>query len=45
MPAGKVVRVHSGIKRDVAVIRPQDLAGADYHAFDNGHRVARLTLY
>jgi len=39
MPAGRIVRVHSGIKRDLAVIRPEDLAGADYHAFTGDRRL------
>jgi hypothetical protein len=30
---GKIVRVHSGIKRDLSVVRQEDLDGADYHAF------------
>jgi hypothetical protein len=30
---GKSVRVHSGRKRELSVIRPEDLAGADYHVF------------
>ena len=33
LPAGKIVRVHAGRKRDVSVIRPEDRAGADYHIF------------
>lgn len=33
LPAGKIVRVHSGQKRELSVIRPEDLAGADYHVF------------
>lgn len=33
LPAGKIVRVHAGIKRELSVIRPEDLAGADYHVF------------
>lgn len=33
LPAGKIVRVHSGIKRDLSVIRQEDLDDADYHVF------------
>ncbi len=33
LPNAKIVRVHSGQKRDLTVIRPEDLAGADYHLF------------
>ena len=33
LPAGRIVRVHSGMKRDVSVIRQEDRDGADYHAF------------
>ncbi|MEO8754635.1 MAG: hypothetical protein ABI624_18355 [Casimicrobiaceae bacterium] len=33
LPAGKIVRVHGGETRALSVIRPEDLAGADYHAF------------
>jgi hypothetical protein len=33
LPAGKIVRVHSGQKRDLSVIRQEDMAGADYHVF------------
>jgi hypothetical protein len=33
LPAGNVVRVHSGKHRDVSVIGAADQAGADYHAF------------
>ena len=33
LPAGKTLRVHAGETRDLSVIRPEDLAGADYHAF------------
>lgn len=33
LPAGKIVRVHAGMKRDLSVVRPEDLSGADYHVF------------
>jgi hypothetical protein len=33
LPSGKIVRLHSGQKRDISVIRPEDLARADYHVF------------
>ena len=33
LPAGKIMRVHAGEPRALAVIRPEDLAGADYHVF------------
>jgi hypothetical protein len=33
LPTGKMVRVHSGQKREPPVVRPEDLAGADYHLF------------
>lgn len=33
LTAGQVVRVHSGLKRDVSVIRHEDLVGADHHVF------------
>jgi hypothetical protein len=33
LPSGKIVRVHSGQKRELSVIRPEDLAAADYHVF------------
>lgn len=32
-PPGKIVRVHSGQNRELSVVRPDDLAGADYHVF------------
>jgi hypothetical protein len=33
LPSGKVIRVHSGQKRDISVLRQEDLVGADYHLF------------
>lgn len=33
LPAGNVLRVHSGQKRDLSVLRPEDLNGADFHSF------------
>ena len=33
LPAGKIVRVHSGQHRDVSVVAPTDQTGADYHTF------------
>lgn len=33
LPQGKIVRVHAGAKRELSVIGPQDLPGADYHVF------------
>src|SRR5688572_59281 len=33
LPAAKIVRVHSGQKRDLSVIRQEDMAGAEYHVF------------
>jgi len=33
LPPGKTVRVHSGMKRDPSILRPEDFAGADYHVF------------
>lgn len=33
LAAGKIVRVHAGQKRELSVIRAEDLAGADYHVF------------
>jgi len=39
LPANQIVRVHAGQKRDLSVIRPEDLAGADHHVFtgDDAH--------
>jgi hypothetical protein len=31
--AGKVIRVHSGQRRDLSVMATEDLVGADYHLF------------
>lgn len=36
LKAGQVVRIHAGQDRGVAVIRPADLVGADFHLF-SGH--------
>ncbi|MCX6717215.1 MAG: hypothetical protein NTU76_00880 [Candidatus Taylorbacteria bacterium] len=33
LPAGKVVRVHTGQKTSLSEIRPEDLLGADFHIF------------
>lgn len=33
LPAGKVMRVHSGQTRDVSVLYPVDRIGADFHLF------------
>ena len=33
LPAGQIVRVHSGQRRDLAVVRLEDQAGADLHVF------------
>lgn len=33
LPAGKVVRIHTGQTRPLSVVRQEDLSGADYHAF------------
>lgn len=33
LPAGKISRVHSGQRRDLSVVRPEDVAGADFHVF------------
>jgi hypothetical protein len=33
LPAGKIARVHSGQRRDISVVRPEDRAGADLHVF------------
>ncbi len=33
LPPSKVMRVHAGEQRALAIIRPEDLAGADYHVF------------
>ncbi len=33
LPAGTIARVHAGQKRDLSVVRPEDIAGADYHVF------------
>lgn len=33
LPAGTIARVHAGQRRDLSVVRPEDLSGADYHVF------------
>ena len=33
LPTGQIARVHSGQRRDLSVVRPEDLSGADLHAF------------
>ena len=33
LPAGNVLRVHSGQKRDLGELNHDDVAGADYHSF------------
>lgn len=33
LPAEKIVRIHSGRERPLSVVSPEDLSGADYHAF------------
>lgn len=33
LPTGMIVRVHSGKRRELSVIHPNDLAGANYHVF------------
>lgn len=33
LPNAKIVRVHAGQKRDLSVIRAEDMAGAEYHVF------------
>lgn len=33
LPAAEIVRVHSGRKRALSVVRSEDLAGADHHVF------------
>ena len=33
LPSGSIARIHAGQKRDLAVLRPEDVAGAEYHVF------------
>ena len=33
LQAGKVLRIHSGKTRDLSVLNPEDIAGADFHLF------------
>lgn len=33
LPAGKIARVHSGQRRDLSIVRPEDVSGADLHVF------------
>lgn len=42
LPSGKIVRVHSGQKRELSVIRPEDFAAADYHVFTGEDEFARV---